>query len=60
MTSRILAILGSIALPASALANPGHIADAGQGHSHWYIYVLVACAAIGLAALIRARAKAQL
>jgi hypothetical protein len=59
MTSRILTLLATAALPSAALAHPGHIADTGQGHSHWYIYVLVACAAFGLASLIRARAKVQ-
>jgi len=59
MKTRILAILGTAVLPATAFAHPGHVADTGQGHSHWYIYVLVACAAFGLTALIRARAKAR-
>ncbi len=54
MTSRILTILGILALPSAALADAGHIADSGHGHSHWFIYVLLACALFGLAALARA------
>ncbi len=57
MTSRILAILGILALPASALADAGHIADRGDGHSHVLIYVLLACAVFGLALVLR-RARA--
>ena len=53
MTYHILAILGSVALPATAFAHPGHIADAGQGHSHWFIYVLLGCALFGIAAWVR-------
>ncbi len=53
MTSPILAILGILALPARALADAGHIADQGHGHSHWLIYVLLACALFGLALGVR-------
>jgi hypothetical protein len=53
MTSRILTLLGILALPARALADAGHIADQGHGHSHWLIYVLLACALFGLALGVR-------
>jgi len=59
MTSRILTILATVGLPATALADPGHIADSGHGHSHWLVYLLLVCAGVGLTVLIRARAKAQ-
>jgi len=57
MTSRILTILTILALPAilvlpgSALADVGHIAEQGHGHSHWDIYVLLGCVLIGLVVL---------
>ena len=54
MTSGILTILATVGLPATALADPGHIADQGHGHSHWLVYLLLACALLGLAALARA------
>lgn len=54
MTSRILIILITAALPGSALADPGHFADQGGGHSHWGLYLLFACALFGLVALARA------
>jgi len=54
MTSRILTLLGNAILPSAAFANPGHIADAGHGHSHWYIYLLLGCALFGLAVWARA------
>ena len=53
MTSRIVTILGILALPARALADAGHIADSGQGHSHWLIYALLVCAVFGLALGVR-------
>jgi hypothetical protein len=51
MTSRILTILTILALPGSALADVGHIAEQGHGHSHWDIYVLLGCVLIGLVVL---------
>ncbi len=48
MTLRIFTILGIFVLPANALADAGHIADQGHGHSHWFIYVLLASAVFGL------------
>ena len=51
MTSRILTILTTFALPGSALADVGHIAEQGHGHSHWDIYVLLGCVLIGLVVL---------
>ncbi len=57
MTLRILTLLGILGLPSRALADAGHIADQGDGHSHWLIYVLIACALFGLALIVR-RARA--
>ncbi|GBE42883.1 hypothetical protein BMS3Bbin10_00951 [bacterium BMS3Bbin10] len=54
MSSRILAILGILALPATALADVGHIADQGGGHSHWGIYILIAGALFGFGLWARA------
>ncbi len=54
MTSRILTILATVGLPATALADPGHIADSGHGHSHWLLYALLACALFGVAVWARA------
>jgi len=54
MTSHILTVLGILALPATALADPGHIADRGAGHSHWVLYTLLACALFSLAVWVRA------
>ncbi len=59
MSNRILiALFAAVALsPAAALANPGHVADMGQGHTHWQVfvlYVLLGCAALGLAFWARA------
>ena len=53
MTSRILTILTTFALPGSALADVGHISEQGHGHSHWDVYVLLGCVLIGLAVLAR-------
>lgn len=53
MTSRIFTFLGILALPASALADAGHIAGSGHGHSHWLLYALIACALFGLALMFR-------
>ena len=49
MKTHILAFLGTTALPSAAFADPGHIADAGHGHSHWFIYLLLGCALFGFA-----------
>jgi hypothetical protein len=54
MTSRILTALGILALPATALADVGHIADRGAGHSHWDYYILIAVALFGFGYLARA------
>ena len=53
MTLRILTFLGILALPLSALADAGHIADRGDGHSHWLIYALLASAVFGIALTVR-------
>ncbi len=37
---------------AGALAHPGHVLDAGQGHSHISGYAALGLAAIGLAGLL--------
>ena len=57
MTSRIFAFLGTLALPGTAWAHPGHIAEA-VGHDHWLALVIlgglgVALAGWGLARLLR-------
>jgi len=57
MKSLILTLLATAALPGAALADPGHIADQGHGHSHWFIYVLLVCAVLGFAALMRAKTQ---
>ena len=54
MTSRILIILITAALPGSALADPGHFADQGGGHSHWGFYLLLAIALSGFGLWARA------
>jgi hypothetical protein len=48
MTSRILASLGTVALPSIAWAHSGHVADLGQGHDHWMVYWLGAGLVVGL------------
>ena len=48
MKSPILTILTILALPGSALADPGHFANHGGGHSHWGLYLLIAAALFGL------------
>ncbi len=53
MTSRILTTLTIFALPGAALADPGHIADHGGGHSHWGLYLLLAGALFGFAGIAR-------
>ena len=57
MKSRIATILGTLALPATALADVGHIADRGAGHSHWDYYILIAIALFGFGFLARAYMK---
>ncbi len=57
MTYRILTILGTLALSSAALADPGHIADRGAGHSHWGLYILIAAALFGFGLWARAYMK---
>ncbi len=54
MKSRILTFLATTALPGAALADAGHIADRGAGHSHWLLYLLLAGVLFGLAVWARA------
>ncbi|MHA1164017.1 MAG: hypothetical protein ACTSP0_00325 [Alphaproteobacteria bacterium] len=54
MTSRILTVLTILGLPGIALADPGHIADHGGGHSHWGLYLLIAGALFGFGFWARA------
>ncbi len=48
-----LAILSASAT--GALAHPGHVLDAGQGHSHLSGYAALGLAAIGIAGLLARR-----
>ena len=54
MTSRIITFLGTLALSSAALADVGHIADRGAGHSHWDYYILIAVALFGFGLWARA------
>ena len=49
MTSRILAILGTIALPDTAQAHPGHIVESG-GHGHLLALAILGGLGIALSA----------
>lgn len=62
MTSRILYCLIVLAgLPAAALAHPGHVADAGYGHTHWLAVAAVAGAAVvGATTWLRRRADRRI
>lgn len=54
---RLSIALAAVALPAGALAHPGHLAAAG-GHDHWELLggIAVLALAVGVAAWARFRA----
>lgn len=50
----ILATLSLLALPTAVLAHPGHLANAGYGHSHYIaLAIILGVAAIGATHLLR-------
>jgi len=58
MKSLIAAIL-TLALPAQALAHPGHVAEAGHGHSHMVALAILALLALAALGWLVARALAR-
>jgi hypothetical protein len=63
MKSRILCCTTLLATLSgtAALAHPGHVTDAGYGHSHWLaIAALVGVGAVGAAAWQRRRVERRI